>query len=187
MHWIYLIHVSQFELNYWNKWTFPRHSNLLRCTCMKRAAWTFFETFLFVFLLGLESIIFHYTFKATQGLIVSRFCVQASKTFSLAWQHKFFSALFTITQKVNKDIKYPDKTLKGKCVCSLCTASQLSGGFSSTGVERAEQRGGVSAGRTEQKHTGQSCLLYVDLEQQTKSRLSLIHFFACLDWSFHDH
>ncbi len=26
--------VSQFELNYWNKWTFPRHSNLLRCTCM---------------------------------------------------------------------------------------------------------------------------------------------------------
>ncbi len=26
--------VSQFELNYWNKLTFPRHSNLLRCTCM---------------------------------------------------------------------------------------------------------------------------------------------------------
>ncbi len=26
--------VSQFELNYWNKWTFPRHSNLLRCTCV---------------------------------------------------------------------------------------------------------------------------------------------------------
>ncbi len=25
--------VSQFELNYWNKSTFPRHSNLLRCTC----------------------------------------------------------------------------------------------------------------------------------------------------------
>ncbi len=25
--------VSQFELNYWNKWTVPRHSNLLRCTC----------------------------------------------------------------------------------------------------------------------------------------------------------
>ncbi len=25
--------VSQFELNYWNKWTFPRHSNLLRCIC----------------------------------------------------------------------------------------------------------------------------------------------------------
>ncbi len=24
---------SQFELNYWNKWTFPRYSNLLRCTC----------------------------------------------------------------------------------------------------------------------------------------------------------
>ncbi len=24
--------VSQFELNYWNKWTFPRHSNLLKCT-----------------------------------------------------------------------------------------------------------------------------------------------------------
>ncbi len=26
--------VSQFELNYWNKWTFLRHSNLLRCTCI---------------------------------------------------------------------------------------------------------------------------------------------------------
>ncbi len=25
--------VSQFELNYWNKWTFPPHSNSLRCTC----------------------------------------------------------------------------------------------------------------------------------------------------------
>ncbi len=25
---------SQFELNYWNKWTFPQHSNLLRCTCI---------------------------------------------------------------------------------------------------------------------------------------------------------
>ncbi len=28
--------VSQFELNYWNKWTFPQHSNLLRCTCICR-------------------------------------------------------------------------------------------------------------------------------------------------------
>ncbi len=26
--------VSQFELNYWFKWTFPRHSNLLKRTCM---------------------------------------------------------------------------------------------------------------------------------------------------------
>ncbi len=26
--------VPQFELNYWNKWTFPRYSNLLRCTCI---------------------------------------------------------------------------------------------------------------------------------------------------------
>ncbi len=26
--------VSQFELNYWNKLTFPRHSNLLRCICI---------------------------------------------------------------------------------------------------------------------------------------------------------
>ncbi len=25
--------VSQFELNYWNKWTFPPHYNLWRCTC----------------------------------------------------------------------------------------------------------------------------------------------------------
>lgn len=91
------------------------------------------------------------------------------------------------SQKVNKDIKYPDKTLKGKCVCSLCTTSQPSGDFSSTGVERAEWREGVSAGWTEQKRTGQSCLLYVDLELQTKSRLSLRNFFACLDWSFRDH
>ncbi len=28
--------VSQFELNYWNKWTFPRHSNLLRWTCSRK-------------------------------------------------------------------------------------------------------------------------------------------------------
>ncbi len=28
--------VSQFELNNWNKWTFPQHSNLLRCTCICR-------------------------------------------------------------------------------------------------------------------------------------------------------
>ncbi len=26
--------VSQFELNSWNKWTFPSYSNLLRCTCI---------------------------------------------------------------------------------------------------------------------------------------------------------
>ncbi len=26
--------VSHLELNYWNKWTFPRHSSLLRCTCI---------------------------------------------------------------------------------------------------------------------------------------------------------
>ncbi len=36
MHWIYLIHkFHNFELNYWNKLTFPRYSNLLRCTCRK--------------------------------------------------------------------------------------------------------------------------------------------------------
>ncbi len=42
MHWIrvrvrvrlFNKRVSQFELNYWNKWTFPRHYNLLRCTCI---------------------------------------------------------------------------------------------------------------------------------------------------------
>ncbi len=28
--------VSQFELNYWNKWTFPQHSNLLRRACIRR-------------------------------------------------------------------------------------------------------------------------------------------------------
>ncbi len=26
--------VSQFELNYWNKWTFPWHTIFLRCTCI---------------------------------------------------------------------------------------------------------------------------------------------------------
>jgi len=26
--------VSHLELNYWNKWTFPQHSSLLRCTCI---------------------------------------------------------------------------------------------------------------------------------------------------------
>ncbi len=30
--------VSQFELNYWNKGTFPRHTNLLRCTCTWHSA-----------------------------------------------------------------------------------------------------------------------------------------------------
>ncbi len=33
---LFNIQVSQFELNYWNKSTFPRHSNLLRCTCSWR-------------------------------------------------------------------------------------------------------------------------------------------------------
>ncbi len=31
--------VSQFELNYLNKWTFPRHSTLMRCTCTWRKKW----------------------------------------------------------------------------------------------------------------------------------------------------
>lgn len=141
-----------------------------------------------MFLSGLEKmIIFHYTFKATQGLKVSRFCMQVSKTFSLQPDTLFSALLTNASQKVNKDIKYPDKTLKGKCVCSLCTTNQPSGDFSSTGVESAERRGEVSAGWTEQKRTGQSCLLYVDLEQQTKSHLSLKYFFACLDWSVRDH
>ncbi len=37
MHWIHKLfntRVSQFELNYWNKLTFPRHSNLLTCNCI---------------------------------------------------------------------------------------------------------------------------------------------------------
>ncbi len=32
---------SQFELNYWNKLTFPRHSNLLRCTCIYMYAYMY--------------------------------------------------------------------------------------------------------------------------------------------------
>ncbi len=35
--------VSQFELNYWNKWTFPWHSNLSRWTCI---TWTIKSLFL---------------------------------------------------------------------------------------------------------------------------------------------
>ncbi len=35
--------VSQFELNYWNKWTFPRYSNLLRCTCKFRCSKIFHD------------------------------------------------------------------------------------------------------------------------------------------------
>ncbi len=39
MHRIYLINVFlQFELSYWNKWTFPWHSNWLRCTCISFSA-----------------------------------------------------------------------------------------------------------------------------------------------------
>ncbi len=35
VHWIYLIHrFYQLELNYWNKITFPRHSNYWDCTCI---------------------------------------------------------------------------------------------------------------------------------------------------------
>ncbi len=33
--------VSQFELNYWNKWTFPRHCNLFRCTCICAHLWLY--------------------------------------------------------------------------------------------------------------------------------------------------
>ncbi len=38
-------HVSEFELNYWNKWTFPQHSNLLRCTCIYTVYKTKMKTF----------------------------------------------------------------------------------------------------------------------------------------------
>ncbi len=44
--WIEFIEYMSFELNYWNKWTFPRHSNLLRCTCIHiRSESTVFWTF----------------------------------------------------------------------------------------------------------------------------------------------
>ena len=33
VYWICII-VTLFELNYWNKWTFPWYSNLLKCTCI---------------------------------------------------------------------------------------------------------------------------------------------------------
>ncbi len=39
--------VSQFELNYWNKWTFPRHYNLLRCTC--KCCLLFFCNYLWIY------------------------------------------------------------------------------------------------------------------------------------------
>ncbi len=35
--------VSQFELNYWNKWTFPKHFNLLRCSCIHCRKFKYFE------------------------------------------------------------------------------------------------------------------------------------------------
>ncbi len=41
--------VSQFELNYWNKWTFPQHSKLLRCTCI--TCMHSFETALITFMI----------------------------------------------------------------------------------------------------------------------------------------
>ncbi len=40
--------VSQFEFNYWIKWTFPRHSNLLTCTCM----YSYWKCFVRVFQFG---------------------------------------------------------------------------------------------------------------------------------------
>lgn len=57
--------------------------------------------------------------------------------------------------------------------------------FHRCGEGWAERRGLSWLDRT--KATGQSCLLYIDLELQTNSCLSLRNFFACLDWSFRDH
>ncbi len=51
------IRVSQFELNYWNKWTFPRYSNLLRCTCMWFTSVQIFWTSL-IFLSRIISLLF---------------------------------------------------------------------------------------------------------------------------------
>ncbi len=31
---LFYTRASQLQLNYWNKWTFPWHSNWLRCTCI---------------------------------------------------------------------------------------------------------------------------------------------------------
>ncbi len=48
---LFNIRVSQFELNYWNKWTFPRHSNLLRCTCICMYIYIYIYIFFFCSLL----------------------------------------------------------------------------------------------------------------------------------------
>ncbi len=49
--------VSQFVLDYWNKLTFPQHSNLLRCTSKWALAhrWRFWTMFTFGFLFAWQS------------------------------------------------------------------------------------------------------------------------------------
>ncbi len=48
--------VSQFELNYWNKWTFPRHSNLLRCICICKSThiqyifWKYIYIYIYIYI-----------------------------------------------------------------------------------------------------------------------------------------
>ncbi len=48
--------VSQFELNYWNKWTFPRHSNLLRCTCIYIYIYDWLIIFIHNFIFNMNNI-----------------------------------------------------------------------------------------------------------------------------------
>ncbi len=69
--------VSQFELNYWNKLTFPQHSNLLRCTCTCRPSrgCTSFSSFN----LPQELLILFYS-----AIIESVLCTSITVWFSLA-------------------------------------------------------------------------------------------------------
>ncbi len=53
--------VSQFELNYWNRWTFPQHSNLLRCTCLCYFLF-YFMYFIKIFVYILFYKIFYYLY-----------------------------------------------------------------------------------------------------------------------------
>lgn len=90
--------------------------------------------------------------------------------------------LTNASQKVNKGIKSPDKTLKEKCVYSL-SAQRASRQVTSLPQVWTEQRGGVSDGRMN-KSTPDRAVCSVDLEQQMNGCLSLRNFFACLNWPF---
>ncbi len=58
--------VSQFELNYWNKWTFPRHSNLLRYTCVC----IYIYIYIYIYIIIIIIIFFFYCTTQKQNLFL---------------------------------------------------------------------------------------------------------------------